>query len=156
MLSITRICMWILRLRCDIIPVRVYSELVFTTLAVLLAGAPIWLVMLYQSLSAFASQFNHANLRLPSWIERSVSWIIVTPGMHRVHHHLTQPYTDTNYGNIFSIWDRIFGTFAKLKASEIVYGLDVYHKRDENIGDLLKVPVDGESYTRASQTSKRP
>ena len=121
---------------------------VFTTLAVLVAGAPIWLVMLYQSLSAFSSQFNHANLRLPAWVERYLSFVIVTPGMHRVHHHLHQPFTDTNYGNIFSIWDRVFGTFAKLKAKDIVFGLDVYHKRDGNLGDLLKVPVDGESYKR--------
>jgi len=120
----------------------------FTIIAVLAAGAPIWLVMLYQSLSAFASQFNHANLRLSGWVERYLSWLIVTPGMHRVHHHHTRPYTDSNYGNIFSIWDRLFGTFTKLDARDIVYGLDVYHKRDENIGDLLKVPVDGENYTR--------
>jgi len=100
-----------------------------------------------------ASQFNHANLKLPSWVERYVSWCVVTPGMHRVHHHHTQPYTDTNYGNIFSIWDRLFGTFAKLNAGAIVYGLDVYHKHDENIGDLLKVPVDGENYSRTPDLS---
>ena len=121
---------------------------VFTMLAVLVAGAPIWLVMLYQSLSAFASQFNHANLRLPEWIDRLLSFVIVTPRMHRVHHHFTQPYTDTNYGNVFSVWDRLFGTFARMRQADIVFGLDVYHKRDENLADLLKVPVDGESYVR--------
>lgn len=129
-------------------PVESVFRATFTLLAVVLAGAPIWLVMLYQSLSAFASQFNHANLRLPAWVERWARWIFVTPGMHRVHHHYTQPYTDTNYGNIFSIWDRLFGTYAELKPEEIVFGLDVYHKRDGHIGDLLKVPVDGESYKR--------
>ncbi len=121
---------------------------VFTTIAVLVVGAPIWLVMLYQSLSAFASQFNHANLRLPVWLDNALSYVIVTPRMHRVHHHHTQPYTDTNYGNIFSIWDRLFGTFAKRKPEDIVFGVDVYHKRDGNLGDLLKVPIDGENYTR--------
>lgn len=126
---------------------------VFTTLAILLAGAPIWLVMLYQSLSAFASQFNHANLKLPAWVEKYASWIIVTPGMHRVHHHISQPYTDTNYGNIFSIWDRVFGTYAKLKPQDIIFGLDVFHKRDDHVVDLLKVPVDGQSYTRRSRQS---
>jgi sterol desaturase/sphingolipid hydroxylase (fatty acid hydroxylase superfamily) len=120
----------------------------FTTLAVLLAGAPIWLVMLYQSLSALASQFNHANLKLPKWVETWARWIFVTPGMHRVHHHHVQPFTDTNYGNIFSIWDRLFGTYAALKPDEIVYGVDVYHKRTGHLGDLLKVPVDQESYKR--------
>jgi sterol desaturase/sphingolipid hydroxylase (fatty acid hydroxylase superfamily) len=128
---------------------------VFTTLAVLVVGAPVWLVMLYQSLSAFASQFNHANLKLPAWVEKYVSYVIVTPGMHHVHHHHTQPYTDTNYGNIFSIWDRLFGTYAKLQPHEIVYGLDVYTKRDGDIRDLLTVPVDGKSYTRRERSSKR-
>lgn len=120
----------------------------FTALAVVVTGAPIWLVMLYQSMSAFASQFNHANLRLPAPVERWLRWVIVTPGMHRVHHHATQPYTDTNYGNIFSIWDHLFRTYADLKPHEITYGLDVYHKRDGHLVDLLKVPVDGESYKR--------
>lgn len=128
---------------------------VFTIVAVLIAGAPIWLVMLYQSLSAFASQFNHANLRLPESIDRLLSYVIVTPRMHRVHHHHTQPYTDTNYGNIFSIWDRLFGTFARLKQSEIVFGLDVYHKSDENLIDLMKVPVDGSSYKRVEGENVR-
>lgn len=125
---------------------------VFTTLAVLIAGAPIWLVMLYQSLSALASQFNHANLHLPGWIEKWARWIIVTPGMHRVHHHHTQPYTDTNYGNIFSIWDRLFRTYSELNPNEIVFGLDVYRKSDSHLGDLLKVPVDGESYKREDRS----
>ena len=119
---------------------------VFTILAVALAGAPAWLVMMYQSLSAFASQFNHANFHIHPILEKYLRWIIVTPGMHRVHHHQTQPYTDSNYGNVFAIWDRLFGTYAALKADQIVYGLDVYHKSDYDVMQLLKVPVDSENY----------
>ncbi|MEL6919231.1 MAG: sterol desaturase, partial [Bacteroidota bacterium] len=52
------------------------------------------------------------------------------------------PYTDTNYGNILSIWDRLFGTFAKMRNEEIVYGVDTYPDASENakIGKLLKIP----------------
>ncbi|HRG29338.1 MAG TPA: sterol desaturase family protein, partial [Chitinophagales bacterium] len=86
-------------------------RLFFTVIAVGIIGAPIWLVMMYQSASVVLSQFNHANIRLPLWLDKTLSWVIVSPNMHKVHHHYVQPYTDSNYGNIFSIWDRIFGTY---------------------------------------------
>ena len=48
----------------------------------------------------------------------------MSPNMHKVHHHFELPYTDSNYGNIFSIWDRIFGTYMELEKSKIKYGVD--------------------------------
>jgi len=118
----------------------------FTLLAVAVVGAPIWMVLLYQSLSALMSQFNHANISIGKSLDNALSYLIVTPGMHRVHHHITVPLTDTNYGNIFSIWDRIFGTFAKVPASELVLGLDVFDKREGHLGDLLGLPFNNHSY----------
>ena len=117
---------------------------VFTTLGAAVAGAPWWIIMLYQSLSALLSQFNHANLRFPQWLDRALSWAIITPNMHRVHHHYVLPYTDTNFGNIFSFWDRIFGTYAMLPADEIVFGIDTYPQAEEhsNLGRLLKIPFE--------------
>jgi len=76
---------------------------VFAMIAVLIVGAPMWLFMLYQSLSAVLSQFNHANIRLPLWLDRAIGWIIVSPDMHKVHHHYIRPQTDTNFGNIFLV-----------------------------------------------------
>ncbi len=96
----------------------------FTTLAVVVTGAPIWMVMLYQSLSVVLSQFNHANIELPATIDRWMSLVFVTPNMHHVHHHHQQPLTDRNFGNIFSIWDRFFGTFAAAPKESLVYGID--------------------------------
>lgn len=116
---------------------------VFTTLAVLLIGAPMWIVMLYQSLSALLSQFNHANIHLPKSIDTMISWIVVSPNMHKVHHHYRQPLTDTNYGNIFSIWDRMFGTFAYVDdMNTLQYGIDTHFdpKENEPINALLKIP----------------
>ncbi len=115
---------------------------VFTTMAVVLSGAPMWLVFLYQALSVLLSQFNHANITLPRWLDNAMSWVLVSPAMHHVHHHYKLPYTDTNFGNIFSIWDRLFGTFSKLDANQIVYGIDTYMQPEEtgHIGSLLKIP----------------
>ena len=84
---------------------------VFAILAVVVLGAPMWLVMLYQSASVVLSQFNHANIYIPKWFDKTFGLVIVSPNMHRVHHHITRPQTDSNYGNIFSFWDRLFNTY---------------------------------------------
>ena len=117
---------------------------VFTILGVVICGAPMWLVLLYQSLSAILSQFNHANMRIPLAIDNAISWFIVSPNMHKVHHHFTRPQTDSNYGNIFSIWDRLFGTFNYTPIDQIRYGLDVLNdSTSENLTYQLKIPFDG-------------
>tara|TARA_B100000965_G_C19294892_1_gene627575 strand:- start:404 stop:724 length:321 start_codon:yes stop_codon:yes gene_type:complete len=79
---------------------------------------------MYQSISVLASQFNHANIQISDKLDRALSYIIVSPNMHKVHHHFKLPYTDSNYGNIFSIWDRLFGTFMELDKNKIRYGVD--------------------------------
>jgi sterol desaturase/sphingolipid hydroxylase (fatty acid hydroxylase superfamily) len=117
-------------------------RLVFTILAIWISGASVGLVLLYQSLSVLLSQFNHANIKLPLWLDFVLRLVIVTPAMHRIHHHYKMPITDTNYGNIFSIWDRLFGTYIRVPESELVFGLDThFDKKDaDDIGRMLKIP----------------
>lgn len=114
----------------------------FTILGVWIVGSPMWLVFLYQSLSVVFSQFNHANISIPKKLDKVLSYVIVSPDMHKVHHHYMLPHTDSNYGNIFSIWDRIFGTFTILDRDKIVYGVDTHMKPDENnnLKNLLQIP----------------
>jgi sterol desaturase/sphingolipid hydroxylase (fatty acid hydroxylase superfamily) len=115
---------------------------VFTTLGVIIVGAPMWLVFLYQSLSVVLSQFNHANINIPLGLDRALRTVIVTPNMHRVHHHYQLPLTDTNYGNIFSVWDRLFGTYAAVDNQALTYGVDTHMEENEHqhIGTMLKIP----------------
>ncbi|MDY0089926.1 MAG: sterol desaturase family protein [Flavobacteriaceae bacterium] len=115
---------------------------IFTTIGVLIVGSPMWMVFLYQSLSVVFSQFNHANIPLPKKIDKYLSYIIVSPDMHKVHHHYKLPYTDSNYGNIFSVWDRIFGTYTYLDRKKIVYGVDTHMNPNEHnkLKNLLKIP----------------
>jgi sterol desaturase/sphingolipid hydroxylase (fatty acid hydroxylase superfamily) len=117
---------------------------VFTLIAVLVSGTPMWLVFLYQSLSVLLSQFNHANISLPKWLDSILSLVIVSPDLHKVHHHYAQPLTDTNYGNIFSFWDRIFKTYAQVPKDELIYGIDIYpEETDHNdLRKLLSIPFD--------------
>lgn len=124
-------------------PIESVFRVIFTLLAILVAGAPMWLVFLYQSISVVLSQFNHANIKLPLWLDTAISWLIVSPDMHKVHHHYRLPETDTNYGNIFSIWDRIFRTYMFTDAQKLNYGLDILdNSRDQDLGYQLKVPFD--------------
>jgi sterol desaturase/sphingolipid hydroxylase (fatty acid hydroxylase superfamily) len=123
-------------------PLESLVRFAFTLIGVLIVGAPIAIVFLYQSLSLVATQFGHANIKLPKKIDKLLSYVFVSPDMHKVHHHYVLPYTDSNYGNIFSIWDRLFGTFMTLDREAIIYGVDTFPDEEGNgkLGVLLKQP----------------
>ena len=118
-------------------------RLMFTSLAVLVTGASLGLVMLYQTISAFFAALTHANIQMPSWIDKPLSWIFVTPHFHKIHHHYVQPHTDSNYGNIFSIWDHVFRTATSMENMDnLVYGIDTHMspEKHSSIKNLLMIP----------------
>jgi len=124
-------------------PGETLFRIFFTILGVFLIGIPIGIVMLYQSLSVLFAHLTHANINMPRRIDRALSYVFITPNMHKVHHHYAQPLTDTNYGNIFAIWDRLFGTYAEVNnPDDITYGIDTHMDPDENENfvNLLKIP----------------
>jgi sterol desaturase/sphingolipid hydroxylase (fatty acid hydroxylase superfamily) len=114
----------------------------FTLFGVFIIGANMGIVMLYQSLSLISTQFNHANIKLPKKIDLYLSYFLVSPDMHKTHHHYRLPYTDSNFGNIFSIWDRLFGTYLSFDREKLVYGVDVFYDKEANgkISTLIKQP----------------
>jgi len=123
-------------------PVESVLRGIFFLLGVLVSGAPMYAVMIFQTLLVLSTQFTHANINLPRWLDKPLSYFFVSPNMHKVHHHWQQPFTDSNYGAVLSIWDRLFGTYLYLAPSDIRYGLDRYYpdEQDENLGLLLKKP----------------
>lgn len=129
-------------------PLESIIRFLFTLLGVFIIGTSIGIVMLYQALSLLSTQFNHANIRLPKKLDQWISYFIVSPDMHKIHHHYRLPYTDTNFGNIFSIWDRMLGTFSNYDREKIIYGVDVFPdvKKNSRIKSLLKQPF--EKYKR--------
>lgn len=115
----------------------------FSLAVLFLLGAPIAAYLFYRFATVFFTYFTHANISLPLWLDRSLSWVFVTPNMHKFHHHFERPWTDTNYGNVFSIWDRLFGTFVYEDMSHIRYGLDVLDDAtDEDLLYQLRIPFD--------------
>lgn len=115
---------------------------IFFLLLIFISGAPVYSVMIYQTLVVLSTAFTHANINLPEKLDRALSSVLVSPNMHKVHHHWKQPYTDSNYGAVFSIWDRLLGTFMKLDTKDIRYGLDRYYpnEKDEDFVALMKKP----------------
>ena len=106
-----------------------------------LFGMPISFYLFYRIITIFFTYWTHANIRLPSGLDKVLSYIIITPNTHKFHHHFERPWTDTNFGNVLSIWDRMFGTFTYGDTSKIQYGLDVTDdSRDEDIKYQLGLP----------------
>ena len=109
--------------------------------AVVIMGMPISFYLFYRILSVLFTYWTHANINLPLWLDKSLSYFIVTPNMHKFHHHHQLPWTDSNYGNMLSIWDRIFGTYVYDDTDKIIYGVDIAdHTDDENLSIQLGIP----------------
>jgi sterol desaturase/sphingolipid hydroxylase (fatty acid hydroxylase superfamily) len=95
-------------------------------LAVLLLDVPI-VVVVSHGLAVFGTAaIQHGNIRLPERVERWLQPVLVTADMHRVHHSVVFDQANSNYGAVFSVWDRFFGTYTSLSRAQhdrIVFGV---------------------------------
>ena len=89
-----------------------FGEVLLSSIArvfvIMLLGVPVHHVIIFETVLALATLFHHSNIRLPSWIERPLSLLIVTPSIHWVHHHAVRADTDSNYATVLSVWDLLF------------------------------------------------
>ena len=110
--------------------------------AIVVFGIPLWVVIVYLIFSGLNAELEHANIRLSLRIDRLLRLLIVTPNMHKVHHSREQRETDSNYSNIFSLWDRLFGTYTSaVDFRKLSYGLDGFDVRErQSLSGLLKMP----------------
>ena len=117
-------------------------RLSFTLVWVFLCGCTLWMLILRQLIQTVTTLFAHLNYRLPDNIDKIIGWVFITPNLHQVHHHYKQPYTDCNYGDVLSVWDRIFGTFKRLPAAYLVFGIDTFMEEEEtnSFPKLVKLP----------------
>lgn len=121
------------------------SELIYFFIGELLMAVIFGLDILSMNIFLFLSLplffFHHADFQYPSWIDKYWGWLIVTPNYHKVHHEQDQTYTDSNYGTLFILWDRIFGTFRTKPVGEIKYGLAEFEdKRRQSFLFLMISP----------------
>ncbi|WP_435357308.1 sterol desaturase family protein [Emticicia sp. SJ17W-69] len=124
-------------------PGETFIRLSFLVLWVFLSGASFWALIFRQFIQIASNVFAHANFRLPNKVDKIVGWLFITPNLHHVHHHYVVPYTDSNYGDVLSIWDRVFGTFMELDAKNTVFGVDTHLKAEENenVKNLVLMPL---------------
>jgi len=92
-------------------PVEILISIIIKMSLILLLGAPVLAVILFEVVLNVMSMFTHSNIRLNTTFERVLRWFVVTPDMHRVHHSTEENETNSNFGFHLSLWDRIFGTY---------------------------------------------
>ena len=81
-------------------------------------GAPAWLLPIYSLILLSIMPFQHMNSQMPSGLERLLGFVLVTPGMHRVHHSVLAQHYEANLGAVFLFWDRLFGTYCWLDQAQ--------------------------------------
>ena len=110
-------------------------------LAVVLLGAPASGVVFFEILFAFANLIEHGDIDLPAQLERRLTRVLISPAMHRRHHSTRVRELNTNFGTIFSFWDRWFATFlANDSAAQVETGL-VGMSRSLSLSEVLLLPV---------------
>ena len=105
-------------------------------------GIPLAAYILFEIWVNLSVQFHHSSIRVPAWFERVWVLLFVPPFLHRIHHSVRIKERDSNYGVIFSIWDRMLGTLTTEVAQEqIVIGIGS-HREIEQLGfwRLLALP----------------
>ena len=107
-------------------PVETIIRNSFLLLCVYISGASFGVLFLRQMMQTLANISSHTTIPLSHRSARILGLIFITPNLHQTHHHFKLPYTNCNYGDVFSIWDRIFGTFSELSMKDIIYGLDTH------------------------------
>lgn len=109
--------------------------------AVFILGiSPVGLVV-FEAVMLACAQFQHANLSLPSALERWLWHTFVPPEMHRIHHTPKDEDTNSNYGTIFTLWDRLFGTLnARRRFPSEPFGVTELSASSEGLPRLLVLP----------------
>ena len=110
-------------------------------MAILLGASPAAFAV-YRVCSALNGLPEHANVRMPRRLDGLLSLLVVTPNMHKVHHARAVGLTNTNYGNLLSLFDRAFSTFTpSTRGLDVAYGLDgLDDPRTQTTGGLLALP----------------
>ncbi len=106
---------------------------------IVVLGLPLASVIIFEVLVLVSAIFHHSNLKLPANIEKALSWFIVTPSIHWVHHHANQQDTDSNYATVLSIWDLLFSSRSLFVRSTMMK-IGVEKRSEKNLAGLISKP----------------
>jgi len=126
-------------------PLEIILSMLIKIAVVVLLGAPLWAIIVFEVVLNATSLFNHGNVALPAWLERPLRYLLVTQEMHRIHHSQVMRETNSNYSFNLSIWDRLFRSYTERAAAGsdgIRIGLSNYPNQRETtrLPGMLMMP----------------
>ena len=125
-------------------PIEIILSMGIKLGAVSAMGVPAVAVLAFEVLLNATSIFNHSNVRIPAWVDRGLRWIVVTPDMHRVHHSILAPETNSNFGFNLPWWDRLFGTYRDQPSAGhlgMTIGIEQFREpAEQRLGCMLTQP----------------
>ena len=129
-------------------PIEIFLSMAIKFAVILAFGPPALAVLIFEVVLNATAMFNHANVRIPSSLERMVRWFIVTPDMHRVHHSVLPNETNSNFGFNLAVWDRLFGTYRAQPAkghTDMTIGLKNFRdpRKVDRLAGMLWLPFVG-------------
>jgi sterol desaturase/sphingolipid hydroxylase (fatty acid hydroxylase superfamily) len=142
-------------------PIEIVLSMLIKFAAIVLLGAPVLAVVIFEVLLNATAMFNHGNVRIASALDRVLRLIVVTPDMHRVHHSAASDETNSNFGFNLPWWDRLFGTYrAEPRAGQEAMTIGIAEYRDPKhcvwLPGLLALPFTGSGSGYAINRRERP
>jgi sterol desaturase/sphingolipid hydroxylase (fatty acid hydroxylase superfamily) len=123
-------------------PLHILITMAWKLVTCAAVGIPPWIFMLHEIVNLAFAHLHHAAISWPRWIDRALSWLIITPRLHWNHHSPATRSTNSNYGVIFSLWDRGFGTLTLPNAEpRPTFGLAAFDEaRWHSVWGMLATP----------------
>lgn len=120
-------------------PFEIYLSALYKGVLIYILSPRIEHFIIYETILFSMALFNHSNIKISKSLDHLLRFFIVTPAMHFPHHHPNKKYTNTNYGNFLSLWDRIFKSYTNYEGSH--FGLNyVNEKQAKSFQYLLAAP----------------
>jgi sterol desaturase/sphingolipid hydroxylase (fatty acid hydroxylase superfamily) len=121
-------------------PLEILLTVPASVLVILALGAPVSIVVAANSIFIAAAILQHADIALPDRLERALGLFIVTPRLHRLHHSIEARFHESNFGNLITLWDWLFGTL-RVDKGRFRVGLDGQPRRGDNLWDQICSPL---------------
>jgi sterol desaturase/sphingolipid hydroxylase (fatty acid hydroxylase superfamily) len=125
-------------------PIQIALSIPIKFAVIFVLGPPVLAVLLFEAAFNAVLVFSHANIRIPSAVDRVLRCFIVTPDVHRLHHSVDATETNSNFGFALTWWDRLFGTYRGEPArghERMTIGVDQFRtQRDSWLDRLLLQP----------------
>ena len=124
-------------------PVEVVLQVLIGAGLLYALGIPLWVEGARAIVFNPLTMIQHANVAFPRGLDRWLGWLVVTPAVHRLHHAADRRFADSNYGVVFSFWDRLFGSRTEPHSAVVArYGVPPLDgERWQTVAGMMATPV---------------